>query len=138
MTGTTEPLLTGAVLHVRDLDRAVDFYARLLGLQVARRETDAALLASSSGRCQLGLRQRSSQRSAGTVQALIWTVDDQQVLDEYEQRLRALGAASNRHESEDGVTIFATQDADSQRILLVHRPAGTDMPAHIPVEVFAY
>lgn len=138
MAGEAEPQLTGAVLHVHDIDRAADFYTRLLDLEVARRESDVALLVSASGRPQLGLRLRRSQQSAGVVQALIWTIGDASMLEQYERRLRDLGAVVNRHTSEDGLTILATRDVDFQRILLVHHPEGKDVPAHIPTEVFAY
>jgi hypothetical protein len=84
------------------------------------------------------LRQRRYQHSAGTVQALIWTLGDASMVDECERRLRDLGARADRHTSEEGFFFLATRDVDWQSILLVLHPAGKEAPAHIPADVFTY
>ena len=43
------PTLASAVMFVADLDRSVDFYRELLGLEATTRDDDAALLVSPDG-----------------------------------------------------------------------------------------
>jgi len=43
VTTADTPHLHGAVVHVRDLDRSVAFYAALFALEVAQREANAVV-----------------------------------------------------------------------------------------------
>lgn len=132
--------LHGAVLHVNSLERAVDFYTRLLDLDVARRTSEAVLLASHAGSCALALRERRVEHPTdATVQALIWRVPTPEMLTDYEQRLDALDARPTRHDlAEDATTLITARDPDGQRLLLLHHDGEQDLPRDIPPEVFWY
>ena len=83
--GDTEMHLQGAVLHVSSLDRAIDFYSRLLDLEVTRRTADAAILATHSGTFTIALRERHLQHFTDrTVQALVWRLPTIDRLDDLE------------------------------------------------------
>jgi catechol 2,3-dioxygenase-like lactoylglutathione lyase family enzyme len=84
--------LASAVMFVADLDRSVDFYQQLLGLEATARDDDAALLVSPDG-YQLYLRSmgRRARRYNATIgiQYLIWTAESEEDLERCEQVLRA-------------------------------------------------
>lgn len=132
--------LHGAVIHVHELDRAVDFYSELFGLQVARRDEDAALLTGQSGQCELALLHRpAAEHPTGGVgvQAMVWQVPTPQALAEHEQRLWALAGHADRREH-GSLSVVTGHDPDRQRLLLVCPPAASELPAELPMEVFVW
>ena len=130
--------LQGAILHVESLFRTIDFYTRLLDLQIARRSPDAAVLASQTGVSTLALRERGAPHFTDrTVQALVWHVSTLEALDEIEQRLKQLGARLKRR-FEQPLTLLSTRDPDGQRLLFIHYEGDIDIPEDIPAEVFWY
>jgi len=136
----TEVHLQGAVMHVGSLDRAIDFYTRLLDLEVARRTEDAAILATHSGTSTLALQERKLEPSTDrTVQALVWRLPTIGRLDDLEQRLGRLKGRSTRHVlADDAITLLSARDPDGQRLLFVHHAGDYDVPGSIPAEVFWY
>ena len=85
------PTLASAVMFVADLDRSVDFYRELLGLEATTRDDDAALLVSPDG-YQLYLRTMGERALlfSGTIgiQYLIWTAESEEDLDRCERVLK--------------------------------------------------
>ena len=138
--GDTGMRLQGAVLHVSSLDRAIDFYSRLLDLEVTRRTADAAILATHSGTFTIALRERHLQHFTDrTVQALVWRLPTIDRLDDLEQRLGRLIGWPTRHVlTDDAITLLSARDPDGQRLLFVHHGGENDVPGSIPAEVFWY
>ncbi|TDE12210.1 VOC family protein [Jiangella asiatica] len=132
--------LQAAVLHVSSLDRAIDFYTELLGLEVARRTADAAVLATRSGTSTIAMRERHVQHVTDrTVQALVWRLPTIGLLDELEQRLSRLTSRSTRHVlTEDAITLLSAWDPEGQRLVFLHHDGDNDLPRDIPAEVFWY
>jgi catechol 2,3-dioxygenase-like lactoylglutathione lyase family enzyme len=138
--GDTEVHLQGAVMHVSSLDRAIDFYTRLLDLEVARRTADAAILATHSGTPTIALRERPVQVFTDrTVEALVWRLPTIGQLDDLEQRLGRLMGRPTRHVlADDAITLLSARAPDGQRLLFVHHGGENDVPGSIPAEVFWY
>jgi catechol 2,3-dioxygenase-like lactoylglutathione lyase family enzyme len=134
----TEVRLQCVVLHVDSLDRTIGFYTRLLDLEVARRTTDAAVLATRAGASTIALRERRVQHFTDrTVQALIWRVPTLGLLNEIEERLHGLSARSTRRVlAEDAITLLNVRDPDGQRLVFFHHDGEADVPSTIPPEVF--
>ena len=131
--------LQGAILHVQSLFRTIDFYTRLLDLQIERRSPNAAVLASRTGVSTLALYQRGAPHFTDRpVQALVWHVSTLEALDEIEQRLKDLGARVPKRRFEQPRTLLSTRDPDGQRLLFVHYEGDIDIPEDIPAEVFWY
>src|SRR5208282_4571008 len=87
--------LESAVMFVQSLDRSVDFYRQVLGLEVSDHSPTASLLTSASG-SQLILRAMGggAVHSLGGVgvQYVIWTAADDEDLDRCERVLKKLSA----------------------------------------------
>jgi catechol 2,3-dioxygenase-like lactoylglutathione lyase family enzyme len=131
--------LQGAILHVDSLFRTIDFYTRLLDLQIARTSPNAAVLASRTGVSTLGLHERGTPHFTDrTVQALVWHVSTLEALDEIEQRLKDLGARALRRRFDQPLTLLSTRDPDDQRLLFIHYEGDIDIPKDIPSEVYWY
>lgn len=143
MTGTSVQLniqLHGAILHVDNLARSIDFYTRLLDFAVVRQSSDAAALANPAGATTMALRERPAQHFTDrTVQALVWDIPTLGELDEVEQRLQRLNArALKRGTYEETFTLLSAKDPDGQRLLFIHHDGAADVPSELPSEVFWY
>ncbi|WP_338419302.1 VOC family protein [Kribbella antiqua] len=118
-------------MFVTELDRAVAFYAELLGWTVAVQDLDAALLTCPDG-FQLYLRARGprARRSIGHVgvQYLIWTAPSQSELDRCEQVLRRQSGQVTRS-TFDGFIIIEGRGPDNAPILIAH-PGPQEAPRH--------
>ena len=131
--------LHGAILHVESLFRAIDFYTRLLDLQVTRRTSDAAVLASPAGVSTIALHERRGQHFTDrTVQALVWHVPTLEAFSQVEQRLQHLSSNVVKHTVNEPLTLLSTRDPDGQRLVFIHYDGVEDMPRDIPAAVFWY
>lgn len=140
VTTADTPHLHGAVVHVRDLDRSVAFYAALVALEVAQREANAVVLTGPAGQFEIALYQRKAPHALGSlgVQALVWRLPTPEALAEYEQRLTALTDCVTRRDHPP-VAILTTHDPDGQRLLLIGpTDAALGEPDHIPLEIFTW
>jgi len=132
--------LHGAVVHVRDLDRSVEFYSVLFVLDVAQREANAVVLTGPDGQFEIALCQRAAAQPLGGlgVQALVWRLATPQALAEYEERLIGLTDRVTRRDHPP-VAIVTAHDPDGQRLLLIGpTTAALGEPDHIPLEVFTW
>jgi catechol-2,3-dioxygenase len=103
--------LNHAVLHIRDLERSVEFYTRVLGFRVVFRVNDAAFLRAGGstndhdlGLFQLGADAGSSEAGIRTVGLfhLAWEVETLLELKDVKNRLIEAGALVN--ETDHGTT----------------------------------
>jgi catechol 2,3-dioxygenase-like lactoylglutathione lyase family enzyme len=128
------------VIFVHDLDRSVDFYVDILGLEVADSSTTAALLSNAAG-TQLVLRAMGPgvSRALGAVgvQYVVWTAADQEDLERCERALR--GRAAHREtRGSDGVTVVEGRDPDDLRVVVTY-PGPDQIPLHkIPARVYGW
>ena len=136
----TDVQLQGAVLHVNNLAKAIDFYTRLLDFEVARQTLDGALLTSPAGISTIALRERRVQHFTDrTVEALVWRVPTLGALRQIEQRLHRLNSkAVKRNVNEEALTLLIAWDPDGQRLVFIHHDDMADVPRDIPGEVFWY
>jgi catechol 2,3-dioxygenase-like lactoylglutathione lyase family enzyme len=132
--------LSSVVIFVHSLDRSVDFYADILGLEVVDRSTTAALLSNAVG-TQLVLRAMGPgvSRALGAVgvQYVVWTAAGKQDLDRCEQALR--GRAAHRDtRSGDGVTVVEGRDPDDI-VLVVIYPGPDEVPLkQLPTRIYGW
>jgi catechol 2,3-dioxygenase-like lactoylglutathione lyase family enzyme len=128
------------VMFVRDLDRSVDFYVDLLGLQVADRSPTAALLSNALG-TQLVLRAmgRAADRALGAVgvQYVSWTAAGKDDLDRCERMLRERGA---HRETRDYGEVVVVEGRDPDDIaLIVAYPGPDEVPLHeLPPRIYGW
>ena len=132
--------LSSVVIFVHNLDRSVDFYTEVLGLQVADHSTTAALLNNAVG-TQLVLREMGPGigRPLGAVgvQYVVWTAADSEALDRCEQVLR--GRAAHREtRSHEGVTVLEGRDPDDIRLIVTY-PGPEVVPLHkLPARIYGW
>jgi catechol 2,3-dioxygenase-like lactoylglutathione lyase family enzyme len=128
------------VIFVHDLDRSVDFYVDILGLEVADSSTTAALLSNAAG-TQLVLRAMGPgvSRALGAVgvQYVVWTAAGQEDLSRCEQALRKRSAYRETR-SQDGVTVVEGRDPDDL-LLVVSYPGPDQVPLHrLPPRIYGW
>jgi catechol 2,3-dioxygenase-like lactoylglutathione lyase family enzyme len=132
--------LGSVVIFVHDLDRSVDFYEDVLGLEVADRSTTAALLGNATG-TQLVLRAMGPGvgRALGAVgvQYVVWTAADEHDLERCERTLRKRTAYRETRGS-DGVTVVEGRDPDDLLVVVTY-PGPDQVPPHkIPPRVYGW
>jgi catechol-2,3-dioxygenase len=132
--------LGAVVMFVRDLDRSVDFYTELLGLDVADRSTMAALLTNPGG-AELVLRAMgdSAQRALGSigVQYVVWSVASRDDLDRCERLLRER-SAHRQTRTEDGAIAVEGADPDDSPVLIVYRGPNEPPLRELPTRIYAW
>jgi catechol 2,3-dioxygenase-like lactoylglutathione lyase family enzyme len=132
--------LSSVVIFVHNLNRSVDFYTDVFGLEVADHSTTAALLHNAVG-TQLVLREMGQGigRPLGAVgvQYVVWTAADSEDLDRCEQALR--GRAAHREtRSHEGVTVLEGRDPDDL-MLVVTYPGPDEIPLHqLPARIYGW
>jgi catechol 2,3-dioxygenase-like lactoylglutathione lyase family enzyme len=132
--------LGSVIMFVHDLDRSVDFYTRILGLEVADRSPTAALLGNAEG-TQLVLRAmgRGADRALGSVgvQYVVWTAGGKEDLQRCERMLRER-AAHRETRSHGGVTVVEGRDPDDI-VLMVTYPGPDEVPLHeLPARIYGW
>jgi catechol 2,3-dioxygenase-like lactoylglutathione lyase family enzyme len=134
------PRLGSVVIFVQNLDRSVNFYREVLGLDVVDRSPTAALLLSGDG-CQLILRAMGTgvvhTLGAVGVQYVIWTAADEKDLDRCE---RALKEFSAHRETRAGGPARAVEGRDPDDIVVMITYPGPDqLPLHeLPVRIYGW
>jgi catechol-2,3-dioxygenase len=129
--------LASAVMFVQQLDRSVNFYREVLGLEVADSSTTAALLAGDDG-SQLILRAMGSQAVHALggvgVQYVIWTAASKADLDQCERVLRKLSAHRETRSSGEAAAVEG-RDPDDIVVMIIypgpHQPPLTELPTRI-------
>ncbi len=127
------PVLGGVVLFVRNLDKSAAFYQGLLGLEETVRESEAALLESSSGsHVYLRVMPRAVRASASVgIQYAIWAVDAQDQFSRAEQWLLDHDVLIARHEHEGQIAVEG-RDPDDLPVMVGY-PSWRDVH---PTEIF--
>jgi catechol-2,3-dioxygenase len=134
--------LNHAVLFVSDLDRAVGFYTRLFGMEVAAREGPMAFLRAKGSQNHhdlglLGLGPRAARPAPGStgLYHLAWQVDTIQELAAARQELQKEGALQG--ESDHGATksvYGADPDGNEFEVMvLLPRKDWGEYEKHAPV-----
>jgi catechol-2,3-dioxygenase len=132
--------LTSAVVVVRDLTRAVQFYSELLELEPTIRTADEAELLTAGDGDHLVLRvlEHATHASPSVgVQYLIWTARDREDLERCARVLEAWSAHVSTW-NEGDITVVEGHDPDRTPILLTF-PAGPGPSwTRLPTRVFNY
>lgn len=123
--------LASAVMFVADLDRSVEFYCELLGLDVTVRSEDVALLVNPGG-YQLYLRSmgKRTQHPLGAIgiQYLVWSAESEDDLERCERVLKAESPQVTRT-SEDGFTMIEGRGPDGVPVVVTY-PGPDEAPRH--------
>jgi catechol-2,3-dioxygenase len=132
--------LSAAVVFVRNLEKSVNFYRELLGLDVADRSTTAALLTSADG-SQLVLRQFGSNAphplgSIG-VQYLMWSASSKEDLDRRAETLRR-NSAYRETRKDDDVTVVEGRDPDDVPVMILYGGGNQALPGKLPTRIYAW
>jgi catechol-2,3-dioxygenase len=129
-----------AVMFVRNLDRSVPFYRKVLGLEVIDRSTTAVLLGNGAG-AQLVLR-ASGENAAHPLggiglQYVLWTVDSKEELDRCTQELRQLSAYRETRATQDAIAVEG-HDPDDLVLLLAFTGEGQGLLRELPARIYAW
>lgn len=118
-------------MFVTDLGQSVDFYQKLLGLDVTHRDEDAALLVSPGG-YQLYLRsmgERAEHPSGAIgIQYLVWTADGEEDLVRCEQVLWGQSTHVTSH-TVDGFRMVEGRGPDNVPVVVTY-PGPDQAPRH--------
>jgi catechol 2,3-dioxygenase-like lactoylglutathione lyase family enzyme len=134
------PWLTSVVTFVQNLDRSVNFYREVLGLEVADRSPTAALLVSGGG-SHLVLRAMGSgavHALGGVgVQYVIWAAADEEDLDRCERTLKELSAHRDSR-AEGAVRAVEGRDPDDIVVMVIY-PGHDQVPLDkLPVRIYGW
>jgi catechol-2,3-dioxygenase len=131
--------LTGAVICVRDRDRAVEFYSQLLDLEPALQTPEAVVLARENrDHVVLRVLQHATHVSPSVgVEFLVWTATSRAELDRCVRTLEALDAHVATW-NEGDLTVVEGRDPDSTPVLVTFPAATGPGWTSIPNRVFRY
>jgi catechol 2,3-dioxygenase-like lactoylglutathione lyase family enzyme len=129
-----------AVTFVQQLDRSVQFYTDVLGLQVTDRSATAALLASSGG-AQLVLRAMGATGTHGLgtvgVQYVIWTAASADALSQAQKQLERHSSYAGTRSSGE-VTVLAGRDPDGVMVMIAHPGPDQEPLSDLPAWIYAW
>jgi hypothetical protein len=131
--------LTSAVLVVRNLHLATEFYCQLLDLERTMTTDDAVLLSGREG-SHLTLRViENAKRSSPAVgvQFLVWSARDREDFDRCKQVLESLDALVTTW-NEDDITVVEGRDPDLTPVIVSFPPGPGRQWAQLPSRVFNY
>lgn len=132
--------LNGTVIVVKDLNRSVDFYRQLLGLEVVDTSTTAAMLSTAQG-THVVLRAAGPQAPHPLgglgVQYIVWRLPSREDLDKCEQMLRQWSAYRETR-SYAGVTSVEGHDPDNLVVMLTYADPEQPPLHEIPTRVYAW
>ena len=128
-----EPLFLGlrhVALNVRDVRKSVDFYSRVLGLQIEW-EPDENNVYLTSGHDNLAIHKLPAGSEPGPVQIVHhigFIVRSPSNVDEWAERLRALGIplVQEPQSHRDGARSIYFRDPDKLLIQLIYHPPISD------------
>jgi len=131
--------LGSAVMFVQDLDRSVNFYRQVLGLEVVDQTPTAALLTGDGS--QLILRSMGSGAvhplGGVGVQYLIWTAADEADLERCERTLKDLSAYRDSRASGPARAVEG-HDPDDIVVMVIY-PGPDQLPLHeLPVRIYGW
>ncbi|MEU8398362.1 VOC family protein [Nonomuraea sp. NPDC048892] len=128
------------VMFVRDLDVSVDFYRRLLGMEVTVRSPTAALLVNADG-LQVYLRAvgADTTHSLGNVgvQYVIWTAADEEDLWRCESFLKEAKAHVHTRTG-DGFTLVEGSDPSGAPVMVAYPGPDVAVRTRIMPRVYAW
>jgi catechol 2,3-dioxygenase-like lactoylglutathione lyase family enzyme len=135
----TDARLGSVVMFVRDLDRSVDFYTAVLGVQVVDRSPTAALLSSPTTQLVLRAMGDNAAHPLGGVgvQYVVWTADSQADLDQSEQVLKDR-AAHRSTRSVDGHTVVEGRDPDDLVVVVGYPGPDVSPLRKLPARVYGW
>ena len=127
--------VVSTVVHVRELDRSMQFYCDVLSCRVVVREGDIALLLTPKG-FEIYLHQKDELhgRSAGAlgVRHLMWATDNQSDLQRITERLRSYDSTAFSH-TVQGITVLEGTDPDGCRVIVAY-PNPSQLPRTLIAE----
>jgi catechol 2,3-dioxygenase-like lactoylglutathione lyase family enzyme len=131
--------LGSVVMFVRELDRSVEFYTAVLGLEVVDHSSTAALLSSPTAQLILRAMGDNAAHPLGAVglQYAVWTAASQAGLDQSEQALKKHGAHRSTR-SGDGQTVVEGRDPDDV-VVMVSYPGPDEIPLRkLPARIYGW
>jgi catechol 2,3-dioxygenase-like lactoylglutathione lyase family enzyme len=135
----TDARLGSVVMFVRDLDRSVDFYTAVLGVQVVDRSPTAALLSSPTTQLVLRAMGDNAAHPLGGVgvQYVVWTADSQADLDQSEQVLKDRSAHRSTR-SVDGHTVVEGRDPDDLVVVVSYPGPDVSPLRKLPARIYGW
>jgi catechol-2,3-dioxygenase len=134
------PRLSGVVIFVRDLDRSMNFYRELLGLEVIDSSPTAVLLAVEDG-CHLVLRATgaSTPRPLGAIgfQYATWMMPSRADLDRAETLLKNRSAYVDTR-TIGGTTSVEGHDPDDLSVVLSYSKDDQLPLRELPSRIYAW
>ncbi|GGX76234.1 VOC family protein [Streptomyces fructofermentans] len=117
--------ISSLIIRVAELERSIEFYSRVLGVEVALRDTNLVLLTSADG-SQIYLHGQNSTRTTGRLglHAATWTAESEADLLAVESRLKEL-EAHRRTMKHDDYMIVEGRDPDGMAVLISY-PGPSD------------
>jgi catechol 2,3-dioxygenase-like lactoylglutathione lyase family enzyme len=131
--------LGSVVMFVRELDRSVDFYTGVLGLEVVDHSPTAALLSSATAQLVLRSMGDNAPHPLGAVgvQYAVWTAASQADLDQSELALKHRRAHLETRSS-DGQTVVEGRDPDDV-VVMVSYPGPDQVPLRkLPARIYGW
>lgn len=123
-----------SIIFVRDLDRSLDFYIRMLNCAVQISSTDAALMVTIDGfHIYLVAQGERAPHPVQTIghHGLTWSVETADELLAFESAAKRENCYLDTHE-EHGVTFVQARDPDDLRIIVAHPGPGESPRSVIP------
>ncbi|RAL31624.1 VOC family protein [Rhodococcus sp. AQ5-07] len=124
--------VSSSMMHVRDLDRSVQFYRDVFSCTTGLRTPDSALLLTPDG-FQIYMHAKSAFRpvDAGVTGVLyiMWSTDSEDEFTQIAERMRVHDASASVSTS-DGLTLLDGRDPDGIRIVIAY-PSPTQFPREV-------
>jgi catechol 2,3-dioxygenase-like lactoylglutathione lyase family enzyme len=135
----TDARLGSVVMFVRELDRSVDFYTAVLGLEVVDRSPTAALLSSPTAQLVLRAMGDNATHPLGAVgvQYAVWTAASQADLDHSEQVLKDR-AAHRSTRAGDGHTVVEGRDPDDVVVMVSYPGPDLSPLTRLPARIYGW
>lgn len=128
----TEMKVSSSMMHVRDLDRSVQFYRDVFSCTTCLRTPDSALLLTPDG-FQIYMHAKSAFRpvDAGVTGVLyiMWSTDTEDEFTQIAERMRVHDPSASVSTS-DGLTLLDGRDPDGIRIVIAY-PSPTQFPREV-------
>jgi catechol 2,3-dioxygenase-like lactoylglutathione lyase family enzyme len=135
----TDARLGSVVVFVRDLDRSVDFYTAVLGVEIVDRSPTAALLASPTTQLVLRAMGDNAPHPLGAVgvQYAVWTAASPAALDHTEQVLKDRTAHRSTR-SDEGHTVVEGRDPDDIVVMVSYPGPDVSPLSKLPAWIYGW